>query len=94
MKHKNHFFFLTGVWEYIVKIRDKIHDLERRVQKSKDNVTTIQNIMTTWNTTPLYERREEKTSCYLNLDNRYDRCAKRYAEIDAAGERIHGLLQV
>ncbi|PVD38438.1 hypothetical protein C0Q70_01053 [Pomacea canaliculata] len=82
-----------GVWEYIVKIRDKIHDLERRVQKSKDNVATIQNIMTTWNTTPLYERREEKTSCYLNLDNRYDRCAKRYAEIDAAGERIHGLLQ-
>ncbi len=30
-----------GVWEYIEDTRDKVHDLETRVQKAKDNVEQV-----------------------------------------------------
>ncbi|XP_013068368.2 dynein beta chain, ciliary [Biomphalaria glabrata] len=82
-----------NVWDYIEKTRDKVHDLETRVQKSKDNVEEIKKIMTTWSKTPLFERKEDKHDTLLQQDDREDRIAKRYAEIKTAGENIHALLK-
>ncbi|KAK7113097.1 dynein beta chain, ciliary-like [Littorina saxatilis] len=81
-----------GVWEYVEGIRDKVHDLEQRVQKAKDNDAQIQLIMTTWTKVPLFERREEKHSKYLFLADRIDRCNKRYKEIADASDKINALL--
>ena len=75
-------------------IRNKVHDLEIRVQKAKDNDLKIQEIMTTWMKVPLYERKEDKTGQYLNIQDREDRCNKRYNDIKAKGEIIHTLLAV
>ncbi len=82
-----------GAWEYIEETRDKVHDLEVRVQKSKDNVELIQKVMATWSKCPLFERKEGKNESLLNLDDRPDRLKKRYDEIEQAGERIHTLLK-
>lgn len=67
------------MWEYIEETRDKVVDLEKRVQQAKDNVEEIQKIMATWNTMPLFERKEPKHGCLLNFDDREERCHKRYA---------------
>ena len=84
----------AGVWDYIEKTREKVHDLEVRVQKAKDNVEEIQKIMTTWTKQPLFERKEDKYDTLLNLDDREDRINKRYAEIRTYGDKIHELLKV
>jgi dynein heavy chain len=83
-----------GVWNYIQETRDKVHDLEKRLQTSKDNVETIQKIMATWSKTPLFERLESKNSSLLNLSDREERTKKRYEDIRQQGERIHDLLKV
>ena len=83
-----------GVWDYIEKTRDQVHDLEVRVQKAKDNVEEIQKIMTTWTKQPLFERKEDKYDTLLNLDDREDRINKRYADIRTYGDKIHSLLKV
>ena len=71
-----------------------MHDLEKRVQHTKDNVEQIQKIMATWSKIPLFERKEGKNESLLNLEDRDDRLKKRYDEIAQAGGKIHGLLAV
>ena len=83
-----------GLWEYIQETRDMVRDLEVRVQKTKDNVEELQNIMATWSKTPLFERKEGKSEPMLNLDDRPDRLKKRYNDINAKGETIHAKLKV
>jgi len=58
----------VGVWEYIEKTRDMVHDLQTRVQAAKDNVEEIGQIMTKWSEAPLYERKEGKKEGLLNLE--------------------------
>ena len=86
--------FVSGVWEYIEATREKVHDLETRVQKSKDNIEEIKKIMTTWSETPLFQRKEDKNDMLLMLDDRQDRINKRYADIKTNGEKVHELLKV
>ena len=71
-----------------------VHDLEQRVQKSKDNVDLIQKIMATWSKLPLFERKEGKNESLLNLEDRSDRLQRRYGEIKDAGDKTHALLMV
>ena len=85
---------ISGVWTYIETTRDQVHDLEERVQKSKDNVELIQKLMTSWSKQPLFERKEDKHDTLLSLDDRVDRIGKRYANIGTAGCKIHNLLKV
>ena len=54
----------------------------------------VQKIMSTWSSSPLFERKEGKNETLLNLDDRTDRLKKRYDEIAQAGEKIHGLVKV
>ena len=67
--------------------------MEVRTQQCKDNVTEIVNIMATWKSTPLFERHDAKHDFLLKLDDREERCNKRYTEIEKAGDNIHALLQ-
>jgi len=81
-----------GVWQYIETGRDMVRDLEQRVQKAKDNVVKIKDIMATW-VHPLFERKENKTDSLLNLDDHDNRMEKRYAVIRETGEKIHALVE-
>uniref|UniRef100_A0A8C9SNB8 Dynein axonemal heavy chain 17 n=1 Tax=Scleropages formosus TaxID=113540 RepID=A0A8C9SNB8_SCLFO len=80
-----------GIWDYIQKVRDMVRDLERCLQKVKDNVEVIQNIMKTW-MSPIFERKEGKDTL-INLDDRTERLEKRYSYIRDSGNRIHSLLK-
>ncbi|XP_063817028.1 dynein axonemal heavy chain 9 isoform X3 [Pseudophryne corroboree] len=82
----------VGVWDYVQQIRDSIHDLERRVQKARDNVEEIQAIMKTW-VFPIFERKDGKKDTLLNLDDRSERLEKRYNLIRESGSKIHQLLK-
>ena len=82
------------MWNYIESTREKVHDLETRVQKSKDNVEEIKKIMTTWSKTPLFERKEDKNDILLMLDDREDRINKRYTDVKTCGDKVHELLKV
>ena len=86
--------FIKGVWEYIEETRDKVRDLEQRVQRSKDNIEEIQKIMSKWSLVPLFERRETKNERLLHLDDREDRLNKRYNEISSSGEKLQELVKV
>ncbi|CAK8695850.1 unnamed protein product [Clavelina lepadiformis] len=82
-----------GIWEYIQSTRDKVHDLQIRVQKTKLNVDKIETIMKTWSETPLFDRKLGNPTALLNLDDRKDRISKRYNAITADGEKIHQCIQ-
>lgn len=56
------------MWEYIQSTCSQMEDLERRVRLAKGNVENITAIMSTWNESPLYQRKEDKNTCLLNLD--------------------------
>ena len=45
-------------------------DLERRVRMAKANVEAISKIMVGWCGVPLYQRKDDKKDCLLNLDVR------------------------
>ena len=82
------------VWEYIQQIRDKVRDLEKRVQQAKDNVDAVKKIMDEWAKTPLFERKEMKEQALLGLDDRKERLNRRYAAISKSGETVHSLVKV
>ena len=85
-----------GVGDYAEKARDMVHDLEKRIQKTKDNLGEIETIMRNWCKAPLYERRvDQKNSDQRILDivDREDKVKKRYLEIEADGEKLHKLLE-
>lgn len=60
--------YVLGVWEYIEATRDQVCDLERRVRLVKGNVEAIATIMAKWCEAPLYQRKEDKKDCLLNLE--------------------------
>ncbi|XP_057629488.1 dynein axonemal heavy chain 9 isoform X4 [Chionomys nivalis] len=81
-----------GVWDYTMQITNSIHDLEQRIQKTKDNVEEIQNIMKTW-VFPIFKRKDGKKECPLSLDDQQDRKEKYYDLIRESGVKIHALVQ-
>jgi dynein heavy chain len=82
-----------NISEYITDIRNKVSDLETRLQKSKLNIEQIQKLMSTWKDTPLFKRFETK-STLLQLDDRQARLDARYKEIKETGQKIHDLVKV
>lgn len=72
---------------------DSIHDLEKRIQKAKDNVEEIQNIMKTW-VSPIFKRKDGRKECLLSMDDQQDRMEKYYSCIRDSGLKIHALVQV
>ncbi|XP_070335216.1 dynein axonemal heavy chain 9 isoform X5 [Odocoileus virginianus] len=81
-----------GIWDYVIQITNSIHDLEQRVQKTKDNVEEIQSIMKTW-VSPIFKRKDGKKECLLSMDDQHDRVEKYYRLIKESGLKIHALVQ-
>ncbi|KAJ8415860.1 hypothetical protein AAFF_G00404170 [Aldrovandia affinis] len=80
-------------WEYISAAKEAVQTLERRVQRTKDNVEAIQNLMKEWSDLALFCRRDNKKDTQLMLDDRVDRLAKRYSAIQRDGQLIHRLIE-
>jgi dynein heavy chain len=80
------------IGEYINDTKNKVSDLETRLQKSKLNVEKIQTMGATWKEAPLFKRYEAK-STLLQLDDRTVRLDNRYKEIKEAGQKIHDLVK-
>ncbi|XP_057356823.1 dynein axonemal heavy chain 9 isoform X5 [Manis pentadactyla] len=83
---------MEGIWDYVSQITNSIHDLEQRIQKTKDNVEEIQNIMKTW-VSPIFKRKDGKKECLLSMDDQHDRVQKSYSLIKESGLKIHALIQ-
>lgn len=66
--------------------------LQNRMHHTQGNLRQIRDIMSVWIKQPLFERKDGKKDTVLSIDERPDRSAKRYAEIQAASEEIHKLL--
>ncbi|KAJ7405899.1 dynein axonemal heavy chain 9 [Willisornis vidua] len=81
-----------GVWAHISGVMDDVHDLEQRVQKSKDNVEEIQSIVSSW-ASPIVERKDCKRDSLLSLEDCQERLERRYSLVREAGQRIHSLLK-
>ena len=56
------------MWDYVEATRKMVCDLEHRVRMAKANVESISKIMVGWCQVPLYQRKDDKKDCLLNLD--------------------------
>ncbi|NXD73362.1 DYH9 protein, partial [Eolophus roseicapillus] len=83
---------MEGVCSHISMVMDGVHDLERRIQKAKDNVEEIQTIVRAW-VSPILERKDCKRESLLVLEDCQDRLEKRYSLVRESGQRIHSLLK-
>jgi dynein heavy chain, axonemal len=83
----------SGIQDYILDIRNKVSDLETRLQKSKLNLEKIHSLMSTWKDSPLFKRYEAK-STLLQLDDKQTRLDNRYKEIKETDLKIHELVKV
>uniref|UniRef100_A0A8D1MAE7 AAA+ ATPase domain-containing protein n=1 Tax=Sus scrofa TaxID=9823 RepID=A0A8D1MAE7_PIG len=81
-----------GIGDYVIHITDSIHDLEQRIQKTKDNVEEIQNIMKSW-VSPIFKRKDGKKEYLLSMDDQSDQMEKYYSLIKESGLKIHALVQ-
>ncbi|XP_059524579.1 dynein axonemal heavy chain 9 [Myotis daubentonii] len=81
-----------GIWDYVIQITSSIHDLEKRIQKTKDNVEEIQSIMKTW-ASPIFKRKDGKRESLLSVEDQHDRMEKYYSCIRESGLKIHALVQ-
>ncbi|KAH0629591.1 hypothetical protein JD844_011790, partial [Phrynosoma platyrhinos] len=82
----------TGLWDRISQMVDSIRDLEQRIQKIKDNIEEIQNIMKSW-VFPVFERKDGKKESLLNLDDQHERLDRHYRLIIDSGQKIHFLIK-
>ncbi|XP_025057963.1 dynein heavy chain 9, axonemal [Alligator sinensis] len=83
---------MEGLWDHISEVTDSVHDLERRIQKAKDNTEEIQNIMRSW-VSPIFERKDGKRESLFSLDDRHESLEKRYQLIKESGFKIHSLVK-
>ena len=81
-----------NITDYIIDIKNKVSDLETRLQKSKLNLEKIQTIMGAWKDSPLFKRYEAK-STLLQLDDKQTRLDNRFKEIKETGVKVHELLK-
>lgn len=83
-----------GCLNYICQVRDMVCKIERKLQKSNDNVEMIRELMKGWSKQPIFCRKDSKKDTLLMLEDRAAIVAKKYSSIRKDGETIHSLLQV
>lgn len=83
-----------GCLTYIGQLKDMVYKMERKLQKSRDNVEIIKELMKGWSKQPMFCRKDNKKDTLLMLEDRAARVAKKYSSIRKDGETIHHLLQV
>ncbi|KAI7806173.1 dynein axonemal heavy chain 11 [Triplophysa rosa] len=80
-------------WDYICILKDTIYQLERRLQKTKDNAEVMKVLMNGWSKQTMFCRKDNKKDTLLQLEDRAARVAKMYNNLRKDGETIHKLLQ-
>ncbi|KAM6343872.1 dynein axonemal heavy chain 9 isoform 1-T1 [Alca torda] len=83
---------MEGVWDHISMVMGGVHDLERRIQKAKNNVEEIQTIVQSW-APPIFERKDCKRESLLSLEDCQDRLERHYSLVRESGQRIHSLVE-
>ncbi|KAM6469113.1 dynein axonemal heavy chain 9 [Liasis olivaceus] len=81
-----------GLWDCISHMVNSVRNLEQTIQKTKDNIEEIQNIMKSW-VFPVFERKDGKKESLLYLDNQHERLDKHYQLITDSGHKIHFLIK-
>lgn len=81
-------------WDYICILKDTIYQIERRLQKTKDNAEVMKVLLNGWSKQPMFCRKDNKKDTLLQLEDRAARVAKSYNNLRKDGETIHKLLQV
>ncbi|XP_053483492.1 dynein axonemal heavy chain 11 isoform X4 [Ictalurus furcatus] len=82
-----------GCLSYICQVKDMVYNMERKFQKSRDNVEMIKELMKGWSKQPIFCRKDSKKDTLLVLEDRAASVAKKYSSIRKDGETIHSLLQ-
>nr|XP_055065627.1 dynein axonemal heavy chain 11 isoform X2 [Misgurnus anguillicaudatus] len=80
-------------WDYICILKDTIYQLERRLQKTKDNIGVVEDLINGWSKQSMFSRKDNRKDTLLQLEDRAARVAKCYSNIRNDGETIHKLLQ-
>lgn len=75
--------------EYLKKLREPVERLQLRMKKTQFNLSEIKRITSTWVKQPLFERKDGKKDSVLCLNERSNRVAKRYSEIETASTTVH-----
>lgn len=82
------FFYTLDIMEYLIKLREPVERLQIRMQKTQYNLNEIKRITSTWVKQPLFERKDGKKDSVLCLNERPNRVAKRYSEIENASNTV------
>ncbi|KAL8165284.1 UNVERIFIED_CONTAM: hypothetical protein K2H54_038432 [Gekko kuhli] len=80
-------------WEYIEYVKATVYDLEERLQRSKDNIKAIQQIMKGWMEQLIFYRKDNKKEALLNMEDKEDRLSKKFMSLQEDGHKIHTLAQ-
>ncbi|XP_004592923.2 dynein axonemal heavy chain 17 [Ochotona princeps] len=86
------FWNSTDVFQYIQEMREILYNLQNRIQKAKQNVEGISQVMKDWSSNPLFERKDGKKEALLDLDGRMADLSKRYAAVKEAGAKVQAML--
>lgn len=81
-------------WEYTEYMKAQVHDLEQRLQRSKDNVKVIQKIMKSWIELPLFSRKDNRREALLNTEDKENMLTKKFMAFQEDNFRIHKLVEV
>ncbi|XP_010617035.1 dynein heavy chain 17, axonemal [Fukomys damarensis] len=81
-----------GVFQYIQEMREILYNLQNRMQKVKQNIEEITQVMEDWSANPLFERKDNKKEALLDLDGRVVHLNKRYTAVKEAGVRIQAMV--
>ncbi|XP_058249288.1 dynein axonemal heavy chain 11 [Hemibagrus wyckioides] len=82
-----------GCFSYICQVKDMVYKMERKLQKTRDNVEMIKELMKGWSKQPIFCRKDCKKDTLLMMEDRAARVEKKYSSIRKDGETIHSLLQ-
>ncbi|XP_066487525.1 dynein axonemal heavy chain 11 [Tiliqua scincoides] len=80
-------------WEYTEHMKAQVHDLEQRLQRSKDNIKVIQKIMKSWMEHPLFSRKDNRREALLNTEDKEDTLTKKFMAFREDNFRIHKLVE-
>lgn len=71
-------------------LRKPAEKLQIRMQQTQRNLNEIKSIMSAWTKAPLFERKDSKKDSVLCMEERNDRIARRYAEMETASTMVQG----
>ncbi|XP_039715556.1 dynein axonemal heavy chain 17 isoform X7 [Pteropus medius] len=86
------FWNSEGVFDYIKEMREILHNLQNRMQKTKQNIENISQAMKDWSSNPMFERKDNKKDALLDLDGRLVTLNKRYTVVKDAGVKIQAMV--